>query len=163
MYTLITGSAGFIGYHLSRRLLESGYKVIGIDNLNDYYDINLKKSRNEKLHNLAEKNSYIFNFFKVNIENKELLENIFQNFEIDTVINLAAQAGVRYSIENPYAYINSNLSGFGNILEMCRNHAVKHLIYASSSSVYGGNKKFPFSEDDSVDHPISLYASTKKG
>ena len=162
MYTLITGSAGFIGYHLSRRLLESGYKVIGIDNINAYYDINLKHARNEQLHNLAEKNNYIFNFFKVNIENKELLKNIFQNFEIDTVINLAAQAGVRYSIENPYAYINSNLSGFGNILEMCRNHAVKHLIYASSSSVYGGNKKFPFSEDDSVDHPISLYASTKK-
>ena len=162
MYTLITGSAGFIGFHLSKRLLESGYGVIGLDNMNDYYDINLKVARNEQLKNLAKKNEFNFNFFKVDIENKQLIENIFQKFKIDTVVNLAAQAGVRYSIKNPNAYIKSNLSGFGNILEMCRNYEVRHLIYASSSSVYGGNKKFPFSEDDSVDHPISLYAATKK-
>ncbi len=162
MYTLITGSAGFIGFHLSKRLLESGYGVIGLDNINDYYDINLKIARNEQLENLAKNNEYKFKFFKVDIENKELIDKIFQKFKIDNVINLAAQAGVRYSIKNPNAYIKSNLSGFGNILEMCRNYKVKHLIYASSSSVYGGNKKFPFSEDDSVDHPISLYAATKK-
>ena len=162
MYTLVTGSAGFIGYHLSKRLLESGTNVIGIDNINDYYDINLKLARNEELKKLSKNNGYNFNFFKINIENKEQIETIFEKFEIHTVVNLAAQAGVRYSIENPYSYITSNLSGFGNILEMCRNYHVKHLIYASSSSVYGGNNKFPFSENDSVNHPISLYAATKK-
>ena len=162
MYTLITGSAGFIGFHLSKRLLESGYKVLGVDNINDYYDIKLKIARNNQLKKLADSNDYFFKFFKSNIENQEQLGKIFENYEISTVINLAAQAGVRYSIENPYAYINSNLSGFGNILEMCRKNNIKHLIYASSSSVYGGNLKFPFSEEDSVDHPVSLYAATKK-
>ncbi len=162
MYTLVTGSSGFIGFHLCKKLLETGYKVIGLDNLNDYYDINLKHARNNQLKNLSNDKGYNFNFYKLSIEDKESLEKIFQDFEIDNVINLAAQAGVRYSIENPFAYINSNLSGFGNILEVCRNYEVKHLIYASSSSVYGGNKKFPFSEDDSVDHPVSLYAATKK-
>lgn len=162
MFTLITGSAGFIGFHLSKRLLESGHKVIGLDNINAYYDINLKLARNNYLEDLAKNNEYEFIFFKRDLENKKQLEEIFQKFKIDIVINLAAQAGVRYSIENPSAYINSNLSGFGNILEMCRHHQVKHLIYASSSSVYGGNKSFPFSEDDTVDHPISLYAATKK-
>ena len=162
MSTLVTGSAGFIGFHLTKRLLESDQKVIGLDNINNYYDINLKLARNDYLKKLGKRNGENYNFFKLDIENKEPLETIFQKYKIDTVINLAAQAGVRYSIENPYAYINSNLTGFGNILEMCRKYQVKHLIYASSSSVYGGNKKVPFSEEDSVDHPISLYAATKK-
>ena len=162
MSTLVTGSAGFIGFHLSKRLLELGNKVIGLDSINNYYDINLKLARINHLNDFSNKYSQEFNFVKSNIEDKETLENIFKKFEIDTVINLAAQAGVRYSIDNPYAYMNSNLTGFGNILEACRNNNIKHLIYASSSSVYGGNKKFPFSEKDSVDHPISLYAATKK-
>ena len=162
MTILVTGSSGFIGFHLSKRLLELGEKVVGVDNLNNYYDINLKLSRNNYLENLANKNGYKFNFIKEDIENKEKLKEIFNTFKVNTVVNLAAQAGVRYSLENPSAYINSNVSGFGNILEMCRQYNIKHLIYASSSSVYGGNKKLPFSEMDSVDHPISIYAATKK-
>ena len=162
MSTLVTGSAGFIGFHLSKRLLELGHEVIGLDNINNYYDIKLKLARNKYLENFAANNDYKFIFIKQDIENRKNLKEIFEKFEIVNVINLAAQAGVRYSIENPYAYLNSNLNGFGNILEMSRHHNVKHLIYASSSSVYGGNKKYPFSEMDSVDHPISLYAATKK-
>ena len=162
MSTLVTGSAGFIGFHLSRRLLELGHEVIGLDNINNYYDIKLKFARNNHLEDFAANNGYKFKFIKKDIENRNNLKEIFEKFEIDNVVNLAAQAGVRYSIENPYAYLNSNLNGFGNILEMSRHHNVKHLIYASSSSVYGGNKKYPFSEMDSVDHPISLYAATKK-
>ena len=162
MSVLITGSAGFIGFHLCKKLLESGHNVIGVDNLNNYYDINLKIARNEQLNKITFNKKYNFEFFKLDIENKDELEKIFRSFDIHTVVNLAAQAGVRYSIKNPYAYINSNLSGYGNILEMSRNYHVKHLVYASSSSVYGGNKKLPFSEEDSVDHPVSLYAATKK-
>ena len=162
MSILVTGSAGFIGFHLTKKLLELGQEVIGLDNINSYYDINLKYSRNEFLVNLAKESNYSFNFFKKDIVDLDQLNDIFEKFDIDIVVNLAAQAGVRYSIENPHAYISSNLIGFGNILEMCRNHNVKHLVYASSSSVYGGNKKFPFSEKHIVDHPISLYAATKK-
>ncbi len=162
MSILVTGSAGFIGFHLTKKLLELGQEVIGLDNINSYYDINLKYSRNEFLVKLAKESNYSFNFFKKDIVDLDQLNDIFEKFDIDIVVNLAAQAGVRYSIENPHAYISSNLIGFGNILEMCRNHNVKHLVYASSSSVYGGNKKFPFSEKHIVDHPISLYAATKK-
>ena len=162
MSILVTGSSGFIGFHLCKRLLDLGQKVIGIDNLNNYYDINLKLARNNFLEEFALTNGYTYNFVKEDIGNKEKLKDIFNKFEINFVVNLAAQAGVRYSIQNPSAYINSNISGFGNILEMCHKNKVKHLIYASSSSVYGGNKKLPFSEKDSVDHPISIYAATKK-
>lgn len=154
---LITGAAGFIGCHLSKRLLETGCKVIGVDNLNDYYDINLKHKRLEVL------NSYKnFTFVKIDISNKKEINNIFLQYKPNVVINLAAQAGVRYSLENPDAYINSNIIGFYNILEACRNNPVDHLVYASSSSVYGSNKKVPFQEEDMVDHPVSLYAATKK-
>lgn len=157
---LVTGAAGFIGYFLSKRLLDDGHKVIGIDNLNDYYDVNLK---NERLNNIINsKNSANFKFYKIDISNKNDLEKIFKNHKFDYVINLAAQAGVRYSITNPDAYIESNVIGFYNILEMVRHYPVKHLIYASSSSVYGANKKVPFEETDNVDNPVSLYAATKK-
>lgn len=151
---LITGCAGFIGYHLTKRLLNN-YNIIGIDNLNDYYDINLKKDR---LKNLEHKN---FKFLKCDISNREELEKKISEHKIDKVINLAAQAGVRYSIENPDNYINSNIIGFYNILECIRKHKINHLIYASSSSVYGNNE-LPFKESNSTDNPISLYAATKK-
>ena len=151
---LITGCAGFIGYHLTKRLLDN-YKIIGIDNLNDYYDINLKKDRLKNL----EHNNFIF--IKSDISNKEKINNLFDNYQIDIVINLAAQAGVRYSIENPDVYINTNIIGFYNILECCKNHNIKQLIYASSSSVYGNNE-LPFKENDKTDNPISIYAATKK-
>lgn len=151
---LITGCSGFIGYHLTKKLLNN-YNIIGIDNLNDYYDINLKKSR---LNNLKHKN---FKFIKCDISNKKELDNIFNENKIDKVINLAAQAGVRYSIENPDVYINTNIIGFYNILENIKTHKINHLIYASSSSVYGNNE-LPFKEDNSTDNPISLYAATKK-
>lgn len=154
---LITGAAGFIGYHLSKRLLEAGAKVIGYDNMNDYYDVSLKEHRLEGL------NAYDrFEFVKGDLADKETLENVFKDYNPDVVVNLAAQAGVRYSIENPDAYIQSNLVGFANILECCRHYPVEHLLYASSSSVYGGNEKIPFSTDDPVDRPVSLYAATKK-
>ncbi len=159
MSILVTGAAGFIGYHLSKRLLEEGKEVVGIDNLNSYYDVNLKNSRLKELSKLSNKN---FHFYKKNIEDQDGINNIFDQWEFDTIFNLAAQAGVRYSIENPHSYINSNLVGFGNILENCRRKKIKNLIYASSSSVYGGNKELPFQEDQSVDHPVSLYAATKK-
>lgn len=157
MKLLITGAAGFIGFHLSQKLLEEDYQVIGIDNLNDYYDPGLKNAR---LEILCSHNN--FSFHKVDLKDKAEIDNIFETYKPTHVVNLAAQAGVRYSIENPYAYVDSNLIGFMNILEACRNYPVKHLIYASSSSVYGGNKIAPFSTSHNVDHPVSLYAATKK-
>ncbi|OKL37665.1 NAD-dependent epimerase [Domibacillus mangrovi] len=156
MKILITGVAGFIGSHLSKKLLNNGYSVIGIDNLNDYYDVNLKHSRLSFLENEN------FSFEKANLEDRDAVNEIFQNHQPDTVINLAAQAGVRYSLENPHAYIDSNIVGFTNILEACRHNKVGQLIYASSSSVYGANTNLPFSVHDNIDHPISLYAATKK-
>ena len=157
MKILITGAAGFIGFHLSKKLLDDYYQIIGIDNLNDYYDPSLKQSR---LGILGKYNN--FNFHKVDLKDKAAVDNIFETYQPTHVINLAAQAGVRYSIENPYAYVDSNLIGFMNILEDCRNYQVEHLLYASSSSVYGGNKVAPFSTNHIVDHPVSLYAATKK-
>ena len=154
---LVTGCAGFIGYHLSVSLLKDGVEVLGIDNLNEYYDINLK---NNRLSNLQVYKN--FTFQKVDIADKDSLSQKFKQFQPDMVVNLAAQAGVRYSIENPYAYLDSNLAGFLNILEMCRHHQVKGLVYASSSSVYGSNTKYPFSTDDRTDNPIALYGATKK-
>lgn len=154
---LVTGAAGFIGYFLSERLLNEGKKVIGIDNLNDYYDVELKR---ERLSLLLNKNG--FTFYQYDITDKKKLKEVFELNKITHVINLAAQAGVRYSIENPEAYIKSNILGFYNILELCRDFPVDHLIYASSSSVYGSNKKVPFEENDFVDKPLSLYAATKK-
>ncbi|NOU82460.1 NAD-dependent epimerase/dehydratase family protein [Paenibacillus sp. LMG 31459] len=154
---LVTGAAGFIGMHLSLRLLELGCKVIGLDNLNDYYDINLKHSR------LSLLNKYDnFTFHKADLVDKQYLEDLFMSTKINVVVNLAAQAGVRYSLENPDTYVQSNIVGFLNILELCRHHQVEHLLYASSSSVYGSNTKIPFSTEDKVDNPVSLYAATKK-
>jgi UDP-glucuronate 4-epimerase len=157
MKILLTGAAGFIGYNLCKSLLEDDYEVFGIDNINDYYDPNLKLARLEQL-----KSYKNFKFEKVNIADRETITKSFQSFKPNKVVNLAAQAGVRYSIKNPYAYMNSNLIGFLNIIELCRHNNVKGLIYASSSSVYGGNTKIPFSVDDCVDNPISLYAASKK-
>ena len=154
---LVTGSSGFIGFHLSRVLLEKGYKVVGIDNMNDYYDVRLKQGR---LNILEKYDDYTF--YKIDLKHKEKIDSIFEKYRFDYVIHLAAQAGVRYSIENPYSYVDSNLIGFINILEACRHYPVKHLLYASSSSVYGGNKVVPFSTEHQVDHPVSLYAATKK-
>ena len=154
---LITGAAGFIGFFLAERLLEKGCRVIGIDNINDYYDINLKYNRLENLKPFRN-----FSFVKGDLADKDMILEIFKKHKPDVVVNLAAQAGVRYSIENPDAYIKSNIMGFYNILEACRYHPVEHLVYASSSSVYGANKKVPFEETDFVDHPVSLYAATKK-
>ncbi|MBH49901.1 MAG: protein CapI [Candidatus Marinimicrobia bacterium] len=154
---LVTGAAGFIGMHLCISLLEDGYEVYGIDNLNDYYDPSLKQDR---LNQIVPNNN--FTFSKSDIVDLQSLEDIFQNFNPVKVVNLAAQAGVRYSLENPHAYIQSNILGFMNILECCRKYQVEGLIYASSSSVYGGNKKFPFSVKDRVDNPISIYAASKK-
>jgi UDP-glucuronate 4-epimerase len=153
----VTGCAGFIGFHLSKRLLDEGFYVLGIDNINNYYDTNLKYDR---LSILAKYPN--FNFIKGSIENLELMESLFDQYAIDMVVNLAAQAGVRYSLENPHVYIQSNLVGFANILECCIKHPIKHLIYASSSSVYGNNKQMPFSVSDRVDNPVSLYGATKK-
>ncbi|SHM58518.1 SDR family NAD(P)-dependent oxidoreductase [Gracilibacillus kekensis] len=154
---LVTGAAGFIGYHLSKRLLEQGAKVVGVDNLNDYYDVTLKETR---LSSLQIHNN--FTFIQADISDKRKVESIFVEYRPHVVVNLAAQAGVRYSIENPDVYMQSNVIGFYNILEACRHYPVDHLIYASSSSVYGANKKVPFEETDSVDQQISLYAATKK-
>jgi UDP-glucuronate 4-epimerase len=155
--TLVTGAAGFIGYHLCRRLLARGDEVVGLDNLNDYYDVSLKNDRLAHLELLPG-----FTFVKMGLEEREPLLQLFKTVKFDTVVNLAAQAGVRYSLSNPYAYIDSNISGFINILEGCRHHGVKHLVYASSSSVYGANTSMPFSVHNNVDHPMSLYAATKK-
>ena len=157
MKILITGSAGFIGFHLCKSLLLDKHEVVGLDNINNYYDINLKEDRIKKL---LEYNS--FKFEKIDITNKEALDKVFKSFEPEIVVNLAAQAGVRYSIENPYAYMDSNLVGFLNIIELCRRKKIKGFIYASSSSVYGANKKIPFKETDRVDKPLALYGATKK-
>ncbi|MBE6088953.1 MAG: NAD-dependent epimerase/dehydratase family protein [Clostridium beijerinckii] len=154
---LITGAAGFIGFYLSKKLLEQGCRVIGIDNVNDYYDVNLKYARLEKLKPFEK-----FEFIKGDISDKPMIMKVFEEYKPNVVVNLAAQAGVRYSIENPDVYIGSNIVGFFNILEACRHNSVEHLVYASSSSVYGSNKKVPFEESDFVDHPVSLYAATKK-
>ncbi len=158
---LVTGCAGFIGFHLCRRLLDNGNDVIGIDNINDYYDVHLKEKRLEILNEIQLRNNKWI-FFKTDLTNKESLLKIFENYLPNVVVNLAAQAGVRYSLENPSAYINSNIVGFLNILDACKKTDVKNLLYASSSSVYGGNTKIPFSENDSVNHPVSLYAATKR-
>jgi len=154
---LITGAAGFIGFHLSKFLVEKGYEVLGVDNLNDYYDTNLKQSRL----NILRKHQ-CFDFALIDISNREQLTISFNKFKPSKVINLAAQAGVRYSLTNPYAYMESNLVGFLNVIELCRQNDVNGFIYASSSSVYGSNEKKPFSVDDRVDHPISLYAASKR-
>ena len=154
---LVTGAAGFIGFHLSNMLAAQGYQVVGIDNMNDYYDVSLKHSRLELL-----KKHQNFLFHEVDLTDKKSLDSLFEKYDFPYVVNLAAQAGVRYSLINPYAYLQSNLVGFLNILEACRHHGVQHLVYASSSSVYGANKKMPFSVHQNVDHPLSLYAATKK-
>jgi len=169
---LVTGAAGFIGFHLVNKLLLMNSNVVGLDNINDYYEVSLKYARLRKCGIISEAidqggfaKSIIntnYSFHKVDLTNKDALVQLFEKEHFDVVVNLAAQAGVRYSIENPDAYINSNIVGFMNILECCRNYPVEHLVYASSSSVYGMNKKIPFSVNDNVDHPISLYASTKK-
>ena len=157
MQILVTGAAGFIGYHLSEKLLARGNRVMGLDNLNDYYDVSLKEARLERL-----RRQQHFTFVKADLRDRDALNELFEATRFDAVINLAAQAGVRYSLENPHAYIDSNIIGFTNILECCRHHHIGHLVYASSSSVYGMNGSMPFSVHDNVDHPISLYAATKK-
>ena len=173
MRILVTGCAGFIGYHLTQKLIENGHNVMGIDNLNDYYDVRLKLDRLKELgidsDNALHQNKTVasdsfksFKFVRMSIEDRENLPQLFNHNHFDVVCNLAAQAGVRYSLENPEAYVDSNIVGFLNILECCKNHKIEHLVYASSSSVYGMNKKIPFTTTDSVDHPISLYAASKK-
>jgi UDP-glucuronate 4-epimerase len=170
---LVTGAAGFIGFHLCKTLIKENYLIIGLDNINDYYDVSLKFDRLKELGVNREKASIFdketssnsfnnFKFIRLNLEDTDAISKLFEKEKFDEVVNLAAQAGVRYSIDNPRAYVQSNLVGFLNILEGCRNTKVKHLLYASSSSVYGENKKTPFSVTDNVDHPISLYAATKK-
>ena len=155
---LVTGAAGFIGAFLCKKLLETtDYEIVGVDNLNDYYDVSLKDERLKMLTCIKD-----FSFIKGDLSDKKFVEELFAKNKFDVVVNLAAQAGVRYSIDHPDIYIQSNIIGFYNILEACRNHPVNHLVYASSSSVYGGNTKVPFSTDDKVDHPVSLYAATKK-
>ena len=156
MKFLVTGAAGFIGFHACKRLLQAGHEVVGLDNMNDYYDVNLKQARLDLLQ------SPLFSFHKIDLADREGIAQLFAHEKFNRVIHLAAQAGVRYSLENPFAYADSNLIGYLNILEGCRHNHVEHLLYASSSSVYGLNRKMPFSTDDSVDHPVSLYAATKK-
>lgn len=174
MKILVTGAAGFIGYHTCKLLLSQNNTVVGLDNINEYYDVNLKYDRLGELgisrkaaaqfHKLAsgKRHSESFTFVRMNLEDREALPQLFQNQKFDFVCNLAAQPGVRYSIENPEVYVDSNVVGFLNLLECCRHYNIKHLVYASSSSVYGNNDKIPFSIDDNVDHPISIYAATKK-
>jgi UDP-glucuronate 4-epimerase len=157
MTILVTGAAGFIGYHAARRLLERGDAVVGLDNLNHYYDVSLKEARLARL-----REHQGFRFTKLDLEDREGMASLFAAARPQRVVHLAAQAGVRYSLENPHAYLDSNLAGFLNILEGCRHNGVEHLVYASSSSVYGGNTRLPFSEHDNIDHPVSLYAATKK-
>ena len=157
MNVLVTGAAGFIGFHVAQKLLARGDQVVGLDNLNDYYDVNLKLARLAQIENLPG-----FTFAKIDLQDRPAMEDLFNQHHFDAVINLAAQAGVRYSLENPQAYVDSNIVGFTNILECCRHHKIGHLVYASSSSVYGMNSAMPFSIHDNVDHPISLYAASKK-
>ncbi|OZA12654.1 MAG: protein CapI, partial [Hydrogenophilales bacterium 17-62-8] len=157
MKILLTGAAGFIGMHVAQILLKRGDEVVGIDNLNDYYDPALKLARLEQLKPYPN-----FRFLKVDISDRMVMEDLFEKGHFDAVINLAAQAGVRYSLKNPHAYVQSNIVGFANLLEGCRHHGVKHFVYASSSSVYGANTKIPFSTHDPVNHPVSLYAASKK-
>ena len=169
---LITGTAGFIGFHLANALLDKGHEVVGLDNINDYYDVKLKYGRLKEAGierddvewgRYAQSKRYLaYRFIRMNLEDKEGIMDLFRNARFDYVIHLAAQAGVRYSIDHPDFYIQSNIIGFFDVLEACRHYPVKHLLYASSSSVYGNNEKVPFSEDDNVDHPVSLYAATKK-
>jgi len=170
---LVTGAAGFIGFFTMQRLLKDGYSVVGMDNINDYYDVNLKYARLKELGfekedaeewtvEISSKTTNGASFIRMNLEDRENIPALFKKHQFDAVIHLAAQAGVRYSLENPMAYVDSNLVGFVNILECCRHHKIKHLVYASSSSVYGENPKVPFSEEDRVDYPVSLYAATKK-
>ena len=159
---LITGAVGFIGFHLSKKLLENGLNIIGFDNMNNYYDIKLKKARLNNIKNFANKNNLSWKFIKGDLVDKKLLNKIFRKYDPEIVVNLAAQAGVRYSLENPSIYIQSNIVGFNNIIELSSNYNVKTFLYASSSSVYGDNKKFPFSEEDPVNYPVSLYAATKR-
>ncbi|QPN64347.1 NAD-dependent epimerase [Synechococcus sp. CBW1004] len=162
MSVLVTGAAGFIGFHLSCRLLEGGTEVVGFDNLNPYYDPALKRARLQRLQALASANGTPFTLIAADLEDGEAVRRVFAEHRPERVVNLAAQAGVRYSIDNPSAYIQANLVGFGHILEGCRHHGIAHLVYASSSSVYGGNSRLPFSEHQGVDHPVSLYAASKK-
>ena len=172
MKILVTGAAGFIGCHTVKRLLQRGDEVVGLDNINDYYDVNLKYGRLAEtgivreavdLYKFIQSDKYAnYRFIRMNLEDRQAIQMLFANENFDRVINLAAQAGVRYSIQNPYAYVSSNVNGFLNILEGCRYHGIQHLVYASSSSVYGLNGKVPFSEHDSIAHPVSLYAATKK-
>lgn len=157
MKVLVTGAAGFIGMHVAQKLLNRGDTVVGIDNLNDYYDPQLKHARLAQLEPYSD-----FRFERLDVADRSGMAKLFEREQFDRVVHLAAQAGVRYSLQNPYAYVDSNLIGFVNVLEGCRHHGVQHLVYASSSSVYGGNIKMPFSESDPVDHPVSLYAATKK-
>jgi UDP-glucuronate 4-epimerase len=166
-HILVTGAAGFIGFHLSQRLLKEGFKVTGLDNLNDYYDVTLKHGRLEQLgiHRREDgetSSDHDFTFRKGELSDRVFMDELFKKGNFDVVVNLAAQAGVRYSLENPHAYIESNIDGFLNILEGCRHNKVEHLVYASSSSVYGSNKEMPFKTSDRVDNPVSLYAATKK-
>ncbi|MFW5770424.1 MAG: NAD-dependent epimerase [Spirochaetota bacterium] len=158
MKILITGTAGFIGFHMARRLLSEGMDVTGLDNMNDYYDVSLKEARNSILENEYEG----YKLHRIDLADTDSMQKLFEEEKFDYVVHLAAQAGVRYSIENPRAYIDSNIVGFLNVLEGCRHHSVKHLVYASSSSVYGMNTRIPFSVHDNVDHPVSLYAASKK-
>jgi UDP-glucuronate 4-epimerase len=162
MTVLVTGAAGFIGFHLSKRLLDKGVDVVGFDNVNPYYDPSLKRARLAELEVASSRCGTPFTFIEADLEDGESVRSTFDQYKPSKVVNLAAQAGVRYSIENPAAYIQSNLVGFGHILEGCRHHGVQNLLYASSSSVYGGNTHLPFSEHQSVDHPVSLYAASKK-
>jgi len=160
MKVLVTGAAGFIGAAVSKKLIARGDTVVGIDNVNDYYDVNLKHGRLDDIK--ASENAHLFAFKKISLENRDDMEALFIDEKFDRVVHLAAQAGVRYSIENPHAYVDSNLVGFMNILEGCRHHNIAHLVYASSSSVYGMSEIMPFSEQHNVDHPVSLYAASKK-
>ncbi len=159
---LITGAAGFIGFHLCKKLLQENEEIIGLDNMNSYYDLNLKKGRLKELYKYNNEKKKSLYFIEGDLINKEIIKRIFREYEPKLIIHLAAQAGVRYSITNPEAYLKSNLEGFLNIIEVCRNKDIENFIYASSSSVYGGNKRTPFNELDSVDHPVSFYAATKR-